>query len=130
MLETLMVASIGQSISVLLDRELRIVPGDSVADCLCVELHALLSGADPRAFDGLNEAVAGILDSLTGPALHAHLAAFPIQECSYGEPLLSIPVSCCQGRLAYSSSVDLPCGKDEVCKLILILEPSSPAEFV
>lgn len=129
MLEVLMAVSIGQTLAITLEKTIVIASHEQVSECLRAELHALASGAEPEAFDALNEAVAEALRALAGPCMRASLVA-SFGEGSSDEPLLEIPGRCHPAGLAYASSVDLPCGDGVVFKILLVLEPASSPKLV
>lgn len=125
MLEVLMAASIGRSLSIPLEKEIVIARDEPVSECVRAELYALISGTDLEAFDGLNEAVADILDVLSGPSMRACLVASLLDGPS-NEPLLVIPGPYRPTGLAYASSMDLPCADSVLCRVLLLLEPAFP----
>jgi len=128
-LEVVMAASIGETFLIDLGTEIRIARDEPVSECLRAELYALASGMDIGAFDGLNEAVARVLDAVSGWGSRAHLVAFPA-EGTLEEPILTIPGERISSADAYASSTDLQCPRGVAFKVLLVLEPAPPSELV
>ncbi|MBN1677958.1 MAG: hypothetical protein JW880_05405 [Candidatus Thermoplasmatota archaeon] len=129
MLEVMMGASIGTEMTICLDREWEICGSESVAECLCAELCAVSKGFEMSAFDPVNEAIAGILEVLSGPLFRAHVLAVHPQGSS-AEPVLAVPGPCRAGDSVHSSSMELPCGHGLTFTIILALEPAALPELM
>lgn len=128
-LQALMGASLGRTVIVSLESELRIQGQESVAECLSAELYALSGGCYADIFIDLNNAIWDILKALSGPLMAACLLAVH-PEGSSDNPLLSIPGPLQTSETAYSSSVELPCGQGLLFTVVLVLYPTSSPELV
>lgn len=129
LLGALMMASIGQPIKIDLGPGLTVMGQESVAECLSAELYALGSGAGPALFVELNEAVLGLLDSLTLPAFRGCLVAVH-PEGSSQAPALAIPGLPRASGLSYAASCQLPCEDGSLYTVTLVLQPAASSELV
>lgn len=129
MLAALMTASIGQPVKIDLGPGLTVLGQESVAECLSAELYALGSGSGPALFAELNEAVLGLLDSLTLAAFRGWLVAVH-PEGSWEAPTLAIPGLPLASSLSYAASCQLPCEDGALYTVTLVLQPAASSELV
>lgn len=102
---------------------------ESVAECLAAELYGLSLGVERHLFEGINDAIGGVVDPLSGPLFDWHiLVVHPFG--SSREPYLDIPGPLMPCGLAYAASTELPCSDGVLYTVILTLQPAAPSELV
>jgi len=102
---------------------------ESVAECLAAELYGLTMNVERQLFEGLNDAIGEVVDTLSGPLFDWRIVVVhPLGGSS--EPCLAIPGPRMPCGLAYAASTELPCSDGVLYTVILILQPAAPSELV
>ncbi len=102
---------------------------ESVAECLAAELYGLSMNVERQLFEGLNDAVGKVVDTLLGPLFDWRIViVHPLGRSS--EPCLAIPGPPVPCGLAYAASTELLGSDGVLYTIILVLQPATPSELV
>ena len=122
-------ASLGEEIILELDGGTRISASSEIAECIQIELGALVLGADVGHFEALNERLLMILKATCSTLLTPYLLVTWFHE-EGNEILLVLPGAPPHSHTRYASSVELPGMNGSAFLLTLILVPASFSEVL
>lgn len=127
-LQVFLRASLGEDVVLDLNGGARVSAGSEIAECITVEVDALVLGANLSDFRPLNERYVATLEAICSPVMEPYLVATHLSE--EGERLMfSIPGDLPSSGTRYASSAELPCKDGSLFLLTLVLVPSTSASL-
>ena len=127
MLEVLLKASIGTTLSVALEHTLVIDGREEVGECLLAEIHALRHGATIATFQSLNAILGGLVLSICSPAFEPSLVVL-CEGDSCPNPILEI-LNPRASPNVYASSTELTDPDGSIYLVELLLAPAALPEL-